>query len=191
MPSNMVKADPAIRPLGPITEADKQGLLDANRLGLTSKETARKLGLSENQVTAGRKRWGITSEPKPYQKQASEAFATRARKDRHARYDRWASIFEKIAGQLDADLTPGNQSKTILKGAMGVESEVLVDNVPARDLRERIAAGNIAEVQLQKIAAMEDDQGLARGLSMMEKFFEAAEKVSGRGPAPREGLIQE
>lgn len=191
MPTNMVQANPDIRPLGPLTDADKPALLDAFAKGLSTKEAARKTGLSENQVVRGKKRFGIVTTPPDYQVAASEAFATKARRERHARREKWERIANRLLDELEEDFTSG-KVVTILRGAMGIEGEETVTKIPSRDLRERLAAVNVAEVQIQKIDALEDDQGLARGLSMLETFTQAAAAlVGGTLPAPREGLIQE
>lgn len=194
MPTGGVKANPAIRKPGPITEAEKDAMRDLFAQGLGVADTARKLGLSAGQVSHWKNKLGLTAESKATSGQAlaTEAFAQKARRERHARRDRWQKIWELAADELEHDLAAGNQATTILKGMGGIETEVLVDKVPARDLRERFAALNLAEVALQKIDALEDDQGLARGLSMLEKFAQAAtDLAAGTLGKPREGLIQE
>ncbi|XAO35608.1 terminase small subunit [Microbacterium phage FireCastle] len=197
MPTGQVQANPKIRPVGPLVEAtDKQILIDLFAKGNGVREAARLSGLSQNQVTRAKKIWGLTS---AYDKNpnltpdngANEAFAVKARKDRIARYALAQSIADKILKRLDEGLDPDHPVNTILRGAMGIESEVPVDEIPARDLRELVSAYGVVEAQLQKIAALEDDQGLARGLSMLEKFTEAVATVVVTLPPPREGLIQE
>jgi len=162
------------------------------------RDAARKSGLSQNQVTRAKKLWGLTSpvsagheNQHPDLSGANEAFAAKARRDRIARYARAQSIADKILARLAEGLDPNTPVNTILRGAMGIESEVPVDEIPARDLRELVSAYGVVEAQLQKIAALEDDQGLSRGLSMLEAFTEAAAKMAQALPAPREGLIQE
>ncbi|QJD49978.1 terminase small subunit [Microbacterium phage Rasovi] len=200
MPVDQVQANPAIRPKGPLDESkDKQVLIDLFAQGNGVRDAARKSGLSQNQVTRAKKIWGLTSGLDPAHPTqnpgfsgANEAFSAKTRADRIARYAKWQSIADKLAARVDEGLNPETPVNTILRGAMGIESEVPVDEFPARDLRELLSALGVAETHLQKIAALEDDQGLARGLSMLEKFTEAAAMIAGTTlPAPREGLIQE
>ncbi|AYQ99457.1 terminase small subunit [Microbacterium phage Johann] len=200
MPVDQVQANPAIRPKGPLDESkDKQVLIDLFAQGNGVRDAARKSGLSQNQVTRAKKIWGLTSglsaehpNQHPDRSGANEAFAAKARVDRIARYARAQSIADKLLARLDEGLDPNVQVRTILRGVQGIETEELVAEFPARDLRELVSAYGVVETQLQKIAALEDDQGLARGLSMLEKFTEAAAMIAGGTlPAPREGLIQE
>lgn len=196
MPTNQVQANPAIRPKGPVTPKDVADIVECFAQGLGVADTARKLGLSTNQVTRAKKEHALTSKPPANAdqlKQASEAFSAKARRHRHERYDRLQKITDKMLSDLEEDLfATGRTVITVLRGVQGIESEVRVEKIPARDLRERIAAYNLSEGQLQKMEALEDDQGLARGLSMLEKFRQAAEVLAGGTlPPPREGLIQE
>lgn len=192
MPSQGVKANPAIRPLGPVTPADVDAIRDCFRRGLGVADTARELGLSTGQVSDAKGKHGLTAEFKATQGQiaATEAFSLKARRQRHERRDRIIAINQKILDDLESDLRSG-QVVTILRGVQGIESEVIVEKIPARDLRERLAAWNLTEAQIQKLDALEDDQGLARGLSMLETFTEAAGRIAGALGTPREGLIQE
>lgn len=199
MPTGQVQANPAIRPIGPLDEArDKQVLIDLFAQGNGVRDAARKSGLSQNQVTRAKKIWGLTSEipahatNSPEAAGANEAFAAKTRADRIARYKKWQGIAEKLQERIYGGLTGEVTVRTILRGVQGIETEEIVDEFPARDLRELLSGLGVAETHLQKIAALEDDQGLARGLSMLEKFTEAAAAIAGTTlPAPREGLIQE
>ncbi|QWY83789.1 terminase small subunit [Microbacterium phage PermaG] len=199
MPVDQIQANEAIRPKGPLDESkDKQVLIDLFAQGNGVRDAARKSGLSQNQVTRAKKIWGLTSglsaehpNQHPDKSGANASFAARMREDRQKRYAKWQSIADKLQDRIDQGLNPNTPVNTILRGAMGIESEVPVDEFPARDLRELLSAVGVAETHLQKIAALEDDQGLARGLSMLEKFTEAAVAIAGGTlPEPREGLIQ-
>lgn len=192
MPTGGVKANPAVRPIGPVTPKDIDDIRDCFRRGLGVADTARELGLSAGQVSDAKGKHGLTAEFKATAGQvaATEAFSLKARRQRHERRDRIIAINQKILEDLETDLRSGTVI-TILRGVQGIESEVTVEKIPARDLRERIAAWNLTEAQIQKLDALEDDQGLARGLSMLETFTEAAGRIAGALGAPREGLIQE
>lgn len=196
MANYAIKANPEIRPLGPVTDADVGDIRECFRLELGVRDTARKLGLSQAQVVAAKKKHGLTSTPPPEHQQthtqAAEAFATKARRNRQSRYDDYSEINELSRGKLLAVLRNEVKHKTILRGAMGMESQVEVDQIPARDLREWANALVQLEVALVKIEDKEDDSGQTRALSMLEKFTEAAAVIAGGTlPAPREGLIQE
>ncbi|QCQ57446.1 terminase small subunit [Microbacterium phage Sucha] len=198
MASNAVPANPEIRPLGPLDEArDKQILIDLFAQGNGARDAARKSGLSSYQVTQAKKRWGLTSaavpgSEMPDKQGANAGFAAKMKADRAKRYAKWQGIAELLQDRIYDGLSGDKTVTTILRGAMGIEGEEVVDQVPARDLRELLSGLGVAETHLQKIAALEDDQGLARGLSVLEKFSEAAAMLAGTTlPAPREGLIQE
>ncbi|WZB38550.1 terminase small subunit [Microbacterium phage Jera] len=198
MASNAIPANPELRPIGPLDESkDKQVLIDLFAKGNGVRDAARLSGLSSYQVTQAKKRWGLTSaavpgSDMPNTSGANEGFAAKTRADRIARYAKWQGIAEKLQDRIYGGLTGEVTVKTILRGVQGIETEEIVDEFPARDLRELLSGLGVAETHLQKIAALEDDQGLARGLSMLEKFTEAAVMIAGGTlPAPREGLIQE
>lgn len=196
MPNKQVQANPAIRPLGPPTEQDIANIRDSFAQGHGVAETARRLGMSTNQISLAKKKHGLTSAPPPNAAQltqASEAFASKARRERHTRRETLNRIGTRMLEDLERDLfTEEADVITLLRGMGGIETEERVRRVPARDLRERMAAINLNEVLIQKIDALEDDQGLSRGLSMLEKFAEAAATLAGGAlPAPRDGLIQE
>lgn len=199
MPVDQIQANPDIRPIGPLDEAkDKPVLLELFASGLGVRDTARKSGLSQNQVSRAKKIWGLTSTPPPENRDpsaATEAFATKARRNRKARYDDYSEINALSRGKLLQVLRNEVKHKTILRGAMGMESQIEVDEIPARDLREWSNALVQLEVALVKIEDKEDDSGQTRALSMLEKFTEMATTLVSGGPVslpePRPGLIQE
>lgn len=198
MPVDQVQANPAIRPKGPLDESkDKQVLIDLFAQGNGVREAARKSGLSQNQVTRAKKIWGLTSglDPAaitPEKMGANASYAAKMRIDRQKRYEKWQGIAEKLQERVYGGLTGDVTVRTILRGVQGIESEEIVDEFPARDLRELLSGLGVAETHLQKLAALEDDQGLARAQSMLEKFNEAVAFIAaGTLPPPREGLIQE
>lgn len=198
MPTGQVQANPDIRPLGPLDESkDKQVLIDLFAQGNGVRDAARLSGLSQNQVTRAKKIWGLTSglptdAITPEKMGANASFAAKMREDRHRRYEKWQGIADKLQERIYGGLTGDETIKTILRGMQGIETEEVVDQFPARDLRELLSGLGVAETHLQKIAALEDDQGLARAQSMLEKFNEAVAFIAaGTLPPPREGLIQE
>lgn len=195
MANYAIMANEEIRPKGPVTEKDLEDIRECFRQGLGVRDTARKLGLSQAQVTNTKKKHGLTSVPPPEHLNpagAAEAFATKARRNRKSRYDDYSEINELSRGKLLAVLRGEQKHLTILRGAMGVERQEQVDEIPARDLREWANALVQLEVALVKIEDKEDDSGQTRALSMLEKFTEAAAALTGGAlPTPREGLIQE
>lgn len=194
MPSGGVKPNPSIRPVGPVTPADVENVRESFRLGLGVADTARKLGLSTNQVTRVKRDHGLTSTrgvPQEVAAQATEAFSVKARRNRQARYERLQAIDELVSGKLLKVLAGEEKHMTILRGAMGMEGLEEVDAIPSRDLREVMTAIVQNHLAQAKIEDKEEDGGQARALSVLDKFIEAVGSAAQGMPEVRPGLIQE
>lgn len=193
MANYAIKANPQIRPLGPVTPKDVEDITQCFARGLGVRDAARELGLSQAQVTAAKSKHGLVSglvDPKTNPAQATEAFATKARRNRLQRYEQ----ITKIVDLASEKLIRGFEQKewaTVLRGVQGIESVEIVEDIPSRDLREYVTAIAQGHLSAAKIEDKEDDGGQTRAMSMLEQFVEAAKMVNGQHlGAPREGLIQ-
>ncbi len=193
MPSGGVKANPAIRPLGPVTEHDVERIRECFADGHGVGETARMLGLSQNQVTQAKKKHGLTSKPPPNAAQladASRSFATVAKDHRRKRYEAFAETFDLLNKQTLDVLQGHKKAKTVLRGVAGIESMEDVEEFPARDLRDRLVSMAQLDLSMGKIEDKEDDGGMTQAQSTLEKALEIAQAVLAQS-TPRPGLIQE
>lgn len=186
-----VKANPAIRPTGPVTDTDVEAIRDCFRRGLGVADTARELGLSSAQVSHTKKVNGLTSEPKQDNTLAVEAFAVKARRVRKESYDRMAEIDELMGGNLVKILKGEIRHKMVLRGMGGMEEFEEVDGIPSRDARELVTAIAQNRLAMGKIEEKEEDGGQARALSVLDKFITAVTTAAGAMPDVRPGLIQE
>lgn len=193
MPSGGVKANPAIRKIGPTSPADVENVRECFRLGLGVADTARKTGLSTNQVTRIKRDNGLTSKPPANSAQLTEAsrkFSDVARTHRKSRYEAFAETFDLLNAQNLAVLKGERKPKTVLRGAMGLEEMREVDEFPARDLRDRLVSLAQLDLSMGKIEDKENDGGLTEAKSTLDKALEIAQTILANSTV-RPGLIQE